>query len=212
MPGLATVGSYLHRDEAEIACARLGAEGIAARVVADDEGGLNPGFFAEYRIRIEVRVADRAAALVLLHPDLETIALPEQIRGAIVAHAEFCAPLEACGLLAFDQTGKLRMAYCLTNVDQSVVRFTVSPAEHLKAMLHAERNGWIIGGAFHSHPEAQPLPSPTDVAGALEPSWLYVIAGPLTEPDVRGYRIAAGSVDEVVLEIGGGQGAVRSPE
>ncbi len=59
---LATLGTYLHRDEAEIACACLASEGIAAIVVADDEGGLSPGFFTDFRIRLVVRSADLPAA------------------------------------------------------------------------------------------------------------------------------------------------------
>ena len=33
--------------------------------------------------------------------------LPDQIRDAMVAHARFCYPEEACGLLAFDDDGRL---------------------------------------------------------------------------------------------------------
>lgn len=56
--GLQTVSTFLHRDEADIACARLAAEGIPALVVADDEGGLSVGFFTEFRIRLVVRDED----------------------------------------------------------------------------------------------------------------------------------------------------------
>ena len=63
---LATAAAFLHRDEAEIAGARLRAEGIDAMVVADDEGGLNPGFFSEYRVRVVVRREDVTAARTIL--------------------------------------------------------------------------------------------------------------------------------------------------
>ncbi len=66
-----TVGTYLRRGEAEIVRARLAAEGIDARVVADDEGGLNPGFFAEYAVRLVVLAPDREAALAVLDPDAQ---------------------------------------------------------------------------------------------------------------------------------------------
>ncbi len=56
--GMQTVCTFLHRDEADIACARLAAAGIPAIVVADDEGGLSVGFFTDFRIRLVVRDED----------------------------------------------------------------------------------------------------------------------------------------------------------
>lgn len=123
--------------------------------------------------------------------------LPDQIRDAIVAHARTAAPAEACGLLAVDPAGRWRMVYCLTNVEASPARFTVDPIEHFRALQHAERSGWGIGGVYHSHPAGDAYPSPADVAGALDPEWLYVIAGPVPNPAVRGFRIRNGEVSEV---------------
>lgn len=187
---LVTVETFLHRDEAEIARAHLASEGISAMVVADDEGGLSPGFFAEFRIRLVTTVASRAAAW-----DVLAVAggvLPTEVMEAIVAHTGWCAPEEACGLLALDSGHSVRMAYALSNVDRSPYRFTVAPEEHFGAIRHAERNGWHIGGSFHSHPAAPPVPSERDIAGALDPDWLYVIAGPAPDPVLRTYRIVGG--------------------
>jgi proteasome lid subunit RPN8/RPN11 len=127
--------------------------------------------------------------------------IPDPIRKAVVAHARFCAPEEACGLLAVDDSGALRMAYCLTNVDRSASSYTVDPTEHYHALMHAERNGWSLGGSFHSHPRSGAVPSRTDVDRALEPGWLYLIVGLADpgRPEVRGWRITAGSADEVPL-------------
>lgn len=133
------------------------------------------------------------------------MSLPSQVVEAVVAHSRFCAPEEACGLLAIDREGKVAMVYCLTNVDRSSTSFTVDPTEHFHALRHAERSGWTIGGAFHSHPSSPPVPSRTDVAAALDPTWLYVIVSLATrQPEVRSYHIADGIVSEVV-------GAVASP-
>jgi hypothetical protein len=57
-----TVAVYGFRDEAEISRAHLASLGIPARVAADDEGGLNPGFFADYAVRLVVMEADADAA------------------------------------------------------------------------------------------------------------------------------------------------------
>lgn len=205
-----TIGSYLHRDEAEIAAARLRAGGIIGRVVADDEGGLNPGFFAEYRVRVVVRPTDEAEATAILsgeegilaaEEDRRVIELPRQIHEALLAHSRFSAPNEACGLLAVDAGAAIRMAYCLTNVKASPTRFTIAPSEHLGALRHAERNGWSIGGSFHSHPTAEPYPSRRDIAGALDPEWVHFIAGPAQRSVVRAFRIVDSRVTELPIKL-----------
>ena len=119
---------------------------------------------------------------------LERLKLPAQIHRAVVAHARFCLPEEACGLLATDETGQLR-------------RFTIAPREHFGAIRHAENNGWVIGGSFHSHPESAAFPSARDIDGALDPDWLYLVVGLGNGlPDVRGYRIRGAKVAEVFLQ------------
>jgi proteasome lid subunit RPN8/RPN11 len=195
-----TVAVLAHRGEAEITRLRLEADGIAARVVADDEGGLSPGFFRDHRVRVVVAASDLADAVRSLGSG-DMLVVPAQIAKAIEMHAVFTAPLEACGLLAFDATGSMRMAYCLSNADRSPRRFTVHPAEHFGALRHAERHGWEIAGAFHSHPAAEARPSPTDVAGALDPTWVHLIVGPLDAPRLRAYRISAGAVEELVVQV-----------
>ncbi len=129
------------------------------------------------------------------------IRLPVQMRDAMVAHARFCAPYEACGLVAVDGDGALRMVYCLTNLHRSSRRFTVAPQEHFGALQHAERLGWTIGGAFHSHPRAPARPSARDITEALDPTWVHFVVGPLSQPEVRAYRIARGVAEELEIAI-----------
>lgn len=130
--------------------------------------------------------------------------IPAPIRQAMLAHARFEFPNEACGLLAADETGALRMCYSLTNADRSPGSFTVEPTEHFRALQHAERNGWELAGVFHSHPHSAAVPSATDLRQALEPDWLYVLIGPSASdrPDVRAYWIVDGRVTEEPLGVG----------
>ncbi len=127
--------------------------------------------------------------------------VPALILEAMIAHARFEFPNEACGLLAADETGALRMCYCLTNADGSQVSYTVDPTEHFRSMQHAERNGWELVGAFHSHPRSAAFPSSTDRRQALEPDWLYVIVGMVesADPEIKAYRIRDGVVAEEAL-------------
>jgi proteasome lid subunit RPN8/RPN11 len=117
---------------------------------------------------------------------------------AMVAHARFTLPEEACGLLAGPAPGEVAMAYCLTNRDRSAYRFTLDPTEHFRAMQHAARRGWSVLGVFHSHPASPASPSATDVACALDPEWVYVVVGLADpeRPEVRAFDIRAGAVTE----------------
>jgi len=121
----------------------------------------------------------------------------------MVSHARGCFPEEACGLLAFDRTGALRHAYCLTNADRSSRGFTVDPDDHFRALGDAEARGWELKGVFHSHPVTPAVPSGTDVAGALQSGGLHVIIGLVDTPtpQVRGWRITAGEATEESLTI-----------
>ncbi|MGH8911581.1 MAG: Mov34/MPN/PAD-1 family protein [Acidimicrobiia bacterium] len=123
--------------------------------------------------------------------------LPAEIREAIVSHALWCLPAEACGLVAVDSSHRLRMAYPLTNVDASPTRFTIEAREHFGAVSHAESRGWDIGGVFHSHPSGSAVLSPTDVDQPHDPNWFHIVIGQML--DVRAWRIVDGAAVEVTL-------------
>lgn len=129
--------------------------------------------------------------------------LNPQHLAAMEAHAVFCFPQEACGLVAIDADNSVTMVYCLSNIDASSYRFTVDPAEQYGAWRNAASHGWEIGGSFHSHPVSAAAPSATDVAGALDPRWVYFITGPVEPgpPRTRAYRIREGSVTEVEVGV-----------
>jgi proteasome lid subunit RPN8/RPN11 len=121
------------------------------------------------------------------------LVVPDPIRVAILTHADNCLPDECCGLIATEE-GALRFAYPLTNANPSPVTFTVDPLEHFGAMRHAEGQGWEISGVFHSHPDGEPTPSPTDVAMAWDPEWIHLIVG---GGRLGAFRIREGKVEEV---------------
>ena len=125
----------------------------------------------------------------------ETLHLPDQIRTAILVHAGNCAPDECCGLIASDPSGAVRFAYPMTNVNPSPVTYTIDPDEHFAALDHAESLGWTLAGVFHSHPHGLAEPSMVDLMAALDPEWVYLIAG---VDEIRCFRIH----DQKVSEIG----------
>ena len=118
----------------------------------------------------------------------------------MVQHARFCRPHEACGLLGVDDEGSIVFVYALTNREASATRYRVDPAEHFHAIQHADAMGWTIGGVFHSHPAGPPVPSPIDVAEALDPTWHYFV---VSGDEVKAWEIAGGSATEVDIEVTG---------
>lgn len=132
------------------------------------------------------------------------IPIPRQAWHAMEAHAVGCLPEEACGLLAFDTAGRLRMVYPTTNADRSSISYTVEPSEHVGALRHAEGRGWQLTGSFHSHPAGPARPSSTDLERALGGDWLHVILGMKdgSVRETRAFTIHDGRAIEEPLTIG----------
>lgn len=196
----ATIRVYRVRSDAEIAKARLAADGIAATVSADDEGGLNPGFYRQYGVRLVVDEDDLEDAYVSL--GVERLHVPVEIAEAMARHAVACFPVEACGLVLFD--GDSPVFVCsLMNTAESKRRFTIDPAEHHGVLRFAQRNGWTIGAVFHSHPRSKPYPSEADRVGGADPAWIHFIVGPVGNrgAPLRAYRYDAAGVHELSVEV-----------
>lgn len=174
MNDLATVAVYTTRSDAEIVRARLVSDGIEAIVIADDEGGLNPGFYSRYGVRVVVAAADLAAAHSTLN--LDVVIIPREAIAVMIDHARACAPNEACGLVA-GLNGVVTKVYAPRNMDAAPDRFTIDPTDHFAAVQDAEANGWAIIGAFHSHPSSPPIPSAADLDGGGDPGWVNLIVG-----------------------------------
>lgn len=198
---LITLNVYPYRADAELAVARLSADGIKAVVRDDNEGGLNPGFFKQYGVRIEVAVEDVDDAFESL--GIERVLVPRQVADAMFAHAAWAYPNEACGLLAVDAEGAPVMVFCLTNTAGSRDRFTIDPGEHFGCVRFADERGWSIGGVFHSHTSSDAYPSETDVEEGGDPNWIHYIVGPVTgpRPMLRAFALEDGHVAEVSITV-----------
>lgn len=198
MSDLFTVAVYPTRSDAEIARARLGADGVEAIVIADDEGGLNPGFYARYGVRVVVKGEDLRYARDSLGLDIVEVTVAAL--NAMIKHARRAAPGEACGLVAADDDLVVR-AYETANTETEPDRFTIDPAEHFAVLGDAEDLGLEIIGTYHSHPTGLPVPSEKDLNGGIDPAWVNFIVG--VEDDlvvVRAYRYSAGAASIVEIE------------
>ena len=137
-----------------------------------------------------------------------TLRLSESQHAAIIGSCYDGLPDEACGLLLgpLDGTGApsgvITEARPCKNADASARTYTVEPRDLLAAMRAAEARGDEIVGVWHSHTHTDAYPSPTDVAQAVDPAWLYVIVSLRDqEPVLRSYRILDGQIHETAVAL-----------
>jgi proteasome lid subunit RPN8/RPN11 len=62
------------------------------------------------------------------------------------------------------------------NIAARADRFEIAPQDHFAALKTARVNGRDLIGCYHSHPGGKAAPSATDLAGAGEEGFLWLIA------------------------------------
>lgn len=130
-----------------------------------------------------------------------TIALPQRLADAIVAHARLAAPHECCGLL-LGHDRAIVDAMRAGNVAATPRRtYTIDPEGHFRAIRAARERGLDVIGAYHSHPSSAAVPSPADRRQAF-PGFLFLIVGLGSDPPgVTAWQFEAGNFAHVSLVI-----------
>jgi len=131
---------------------------------------------------------------------MQSLTLTKNQLQKMIAHVDFHAPLEACGLLA-GLNSQVESVLEVTNQAQSAARFVMNPIEQLKAFEWIESNGLDLIGIFHSHPAGPETVSPTDIADAAYAVVHVVLARVNGAWHARGFWIKDGAVSEVSLQI-----------
>jgi proteasome lid subunit RPN8/RPN11 len=118
----------------------------------------------------------------------------------IAAHARGALPLECCGVLV-GKDGEITFSVRSANLaDDPLHRFLLDPRTHFDAMRYARVRGLAVVGFYHSHPQSEPAPSPTDLEGAAYPDHWYLIVRPLpVECEARLWRLEGTGFIEVEL-------------
>ena len=129
--------------------------------------------------------------------ELNLLKLPDDVRDALIAHAEREAPNECCGLL-IGQGNAVTAAHPARNTVASHTRFTINPADHFLAIRKARAAGQEVIGAYHSHPASAALPSASDLAEASEGSPVMLIVSLMPPaPLVRAFMLEPGGSKEI---------------
>lgn len=129
----------------------------------------------------------------------ERLLLPASIREQILIHLLEATPNEGVGLLAVappvaTQDGA-HVAEAVrffpgTNVEASPSRFTMEPAEVIRALREIREAGWQLGAIVHSHVTGPATPSTTDLREAHYPEALLMIVSFADQPaQLRAWRV-----------------------
>jgi proteasome lid subunit RPN8/RPN11 len=107
------------------------------------------------------------------------LALPRVFRERIEMEARAAYPGESCGLIEGvreDGTARALALHPARNIAAARDRFEIHPEDHFAALRAARAGGHAIIGCYHSHPDGVPRPSGTDLSGAGEEGFIWLIA------------------------------------
>ena len=100
--------------------------------------------------------------------------------------------------------GRATRIYRARNAEASPLRYTIHPQDQFRIMMEIEERGEEIAAIYHSHTHSPAEPSQTDINLAANwPDPLYLICS-LAEPEapeIRGFAIRDGRVEEVRLDV-----------
>ena len=83
----------------------------------------------------------------------------------LIKHAKNSSPYESCALLfgkIEDDSFNVMDVFLTKNIEDSPINFTISNEELIKGYQEAEKRKLDVVAIFHSHPDSDTYPSPTD--------------------------------------------------
>ena len=123
------------------------------------------------------------------------------MRAAIIDHAMRDAPRECCGIIA-GRGGVPKRLYQTRNVAAGNRLYEIDPAQLIDLEFRElPAQGSEIVAIYHSHPASPAYPSATDVELAFWPDAVFLICSLANreQPEVRGFRIRNGAIQEVMI-------------
>ena len=134
---------------------------------------------------------------------MNAVRLPPPIVNQLLRLAQQSPDEEICGLISRDRNG-FKICYPIANTaaDKKCF-FALDPQGQIEAMRTMREHGEELAAIYHSHPEAPPFPSVTDIEQHEYPGVLYLIISLGTQgvPEMRGFDIRGREVREIAIGL-----------
>lgn len=133
----------------------------------------------------------------------EQIQITRKLANQLLHLAQMSPDFEVCGLIG-SKNGIPTSCYPIKNIaEQPQQRFLLDPSQQITAMTTMRESGEELFAIYHSHPTAPATPSATDLQLASYSEALYLIISLNTKGilEMRGFKIARQSAQEVVLSL-----------
>jgi len=134
---------------------------------------------------------------------MSTITIPRPIVNQLLHLAQKSPEEEVCGLISRNARD-FKTCYPVANVARDKKRFfELDPKSQIDAMRAMREHGEELAAIYHSHPDAPPLPSLTDVQQHEYPGVLYLIISLNTKGvlEMRGFQIHNREIREVAIGL-----------
>jgi proteasome lid subunit RPN8/RPN11 len=120
----------------------------------------------------------------------------------LVEHAREDAPNECCGLIG-GSDGTAASLYRSINAEANPLRYSLDAKDQFRIMQAIEDAGEELLAIYHSHTASAPYPSQTDINLAAYPDAVYLIVSlqDLEHPELRGFWIRDGEIEETEVEV-----------
>jgi [CysO sulfur-carrier protein]-S-L-cysteine hydrolase len=130
------------------------------------------------------------------------VRISRQIVDEVIAHAREEAPNECCGMIG-GEDGSAATIYRSINAEASPLRYSLDASDQFRIMQEMEESGEELLAIYHSHTASAAYPSQTDVNLAAYPEAVYLIVSLQRpdDPEVRGFWIRDGEVEEAELDV-----------
>lgn len=122
---------------------------------------------------------------------------------AIIAHARADSPREACGIIVGHNECATEIIPVPNIAAEPLHTYIMDEQKMIAVLSSLDQRRLELIGFYHSHPNSDPVPSPTDIRQATYPDTPYLIVG-LKGDSARlaAWKMRAGQVSEVGLIIG----------
>ena len=134
----------------------------------------------------------------------QDILIPRKLTNQLLHLAQLSPNTEVCGLVGANDSGIPVSCYPVDNCAATPEkRFTLDAGQQIAAMKQIREKGESLFAIYHSHPSAPAEPSPTDIEEASYPEALHLIISLNTKGvlEMRGFKIAANTVEEYPLRL-----------